>query len=223
MPLTRTRRTHSPHRAASRGCDAATPGSMAVAIADAASFPRRSPRVLCRSVVVLLGAPACRCCALASRRQGAATAPYRRTHATRRDGQRAGRTTCGAPGQPRATARHLNGQWEWGNRLANRTRIGVRIAEVARMPVRNRGNCAGEYTRNTRGIHEEYRDWRALLRYLADSYLRFRRCIEAIRAIRHPPQASPAWAAGAGASGVCPPPCMVELWTESSDGRPLQH
>ena len=32
----------------------------------------------------------------------------------------------------------------------------MRLAEISRIPVRNRGSRAGEYTRNTRGIQDEH-------------------------------------------------------------------
>jgi len=44
-PFTRTRRTHPPRRAASRGCDAATPGLGVFAIAEAPSSLRGGRRV----------------------------------------------------------------------------------------------------------------------------------------------------------------------------------
>ena len=182
-PLTRTRCTHSPRRAASRGCDAATPGlggcrdrrrglvSAAVA-AYLVPVGRRSSR--------RAGVPLLRSRFASTGRRERVLPPNARDAA-----RRTARWTCvRRTGQPRATARHLNGQWEWGDR-ANRTRIGVRISKLARIlriPVRNSGNCL--YGR----IHKEC-TWNTGIQMLFSLfYTRFRFAMQAIRAIRHPPK-----------------------------------
>ena len=89
---------------------------------------------------------ACRCCALASRRPGAASAPFRRAHTTRRDGQRAGRA-CGTPDQPRTTARHQQ------RPLGESRESTCESRESREFACGGRANCANFRFANTRGIH----------------------------------------------------------------------
>ena len=99
---------------------------------------------------------ACRCCALASRRPGAArerTLPPR-AHTTRRDGQRAGRA-CGAPAS-RARPRGISTASGSGGiaRIARESECEFRnLREFCEFRCGIAGiACTGEYTRNARGI-----------------------------------------------------------------------
>ena len=133
--------------------------------------PRRSPLVLCRSVVVLLGATAYRCCALASSCRLGALPP-----STRDAARRTARWTC---------TRHARSAAH--DRAASTTatrgiaRIEVRITRYARIPGREsrelRAFHVREYLRSALEIHEEYTKFTRLAFYLLGSVLRFGRFV----------------------------------------------
>ena len=145
---------HPPTARASlrRERNAAAPASVAVAIAKVPLFRRGGRRVSCagRSYVVLLGAPACRCCALASCRAGAARRGERPSAEHTRRGATDGALDVHAtrpPDQPRTTARHQQ------RPLGGSRESTCESRESREFACGGRANCANFRFANTRGIH----------------------------------------------------------------------
>ena len=139
--------------AAYRGCDAVTPGLRGCRDRRGAfASPRRSPRVSCRSVVVLLGAPRA-AVALSLRVDRAPRARPSAEH-TRRGVTDSALDVRAAHPTSRARPRGIN-NGHWGNRAnrrANRANRANSRAGVARIARISGSRIHGEYT----GIHGEY-------------------------------------------------------------------